>query len=242
MAKPAKTNGNGTRLAATDSRPKPADLPLGSVESRAAARAMLQTIKRLSPYDADCLTNYCMTVYIHAGVDPDYKVVEPTEVYRRGKELHDRIYGPIVPPHLDPEDKRRTMASIFFSDIKGRQPEPGDILRYEEIAEIYCGEGFKREIKEFEQAWARRMPDLPCPLKFENGRLYYRSTDSKPKGAWVEHHMADPRFWWDSIEDEVLGRQSNGRTEFEPDWRPTISAVVFLESEDGIRKAEPLEV
>ena len=242
MAKTAKSNGNGTRLVATDSRPKPGDFPLGSLESRAAARAMLQMSRQLSSYDADCLTICCMIPYIHAGVDPDYQVLGATEVYKRGEQLHDRLYGPVVPSHLDPEDKRRTMASIFFDDINGRQPAPGDVLRYEQIAEIYCGEGFKQKIERFEQAWARRLTNLPCPLKFENGRLYCRSADSKPKGAWVENDIGDPRFWWSDIEAAALGNPGRERTEFAPDWRPAISAVVFVESEDGKRRAEPLEV
>lgn len=135
MAKPAKTNGNGNRLIATDSRLKPADFPLGSVESRAAARALLQTNRRLTAYDQDCLAIYAAMPYIHARVVPDYQVVERTEVYKRGKELRDRIYGPVVPSPLDPEYNRRTMAGIVFEGVRGRSPEPGDTMRYEDVAE-----------------------------------------------------------------------------------------------------------
>lgn len=243
MAKTAKSNGNGTRLIAPDSRPRPADFALGSVESRAAARAMLQTSRQLSAYDADCLTIYCMMPYIHAGVDPDYQVLEPTEVYKRGNEVYDRLYGPDLPLHLEPKSEydECRIASLLFSQVNGRQPGSGDTLRYEEVAESLRNEEF-REVEEFEHAWARRLPNLPCPLKFENGRLYCRSASSKPIGAWAENHLGDPRCSWSSIEREISGIPTTWDTEFNPDWRPAISAVTFVKGEDGMLRAEPVEV
>ena len=243
MAKTAKSDGNGTRLVATDSRPRPADFPLGSVESRAAARAMLQTSERLSQYDEDCLQIYCAVPFIHGGVDPDYQVIEATEVYRQGEAVHEHLYGPDVPVDLYRENDRYDkcgIAALLFCAIHPEEPKPGDLLRYEEVVQSLCEENSK-VIPALERAWARRLPSLPCPLKFENGRVYYRSVKSQPQGAWVENHVGDPRFWWSSIEDEALGKTSSGGTEFAPDWQPAIAAVVFVEFEEGVRRVEPLE-
>src|SRR3982074_298259 len=111
---PLNLNKSDDELPATES--SPADFPLGSIQSRAAARALLQTkAPRLSQsvqFDEDADVVYRIVCeYFDATMDPTYHEVEPTEVYARGKELHDSRHGPIIPFHLDEHAKRSTFAS-----------------------------------------------------------------------------------------------------------------------------------
>jgi len=82
-------------------------------------------------FDYDAGTIYCGMLYLDATMYPSYDRVEPTEVYGRGKELHEKRYGPIVPAHLDSHLKRSTLASIAFEFVFDREPRVCDILRFE---------------------------------------------------------------------------------------------------------------
>ena len=79
------------------------------------------------------LTIYSAMSYLDATLEPTYHDVEPTEVYRRGKEVRDALYGPIVPAHLDEHLKRYTRASGEFELAFGRERGIGDVLRYETV-------------------------------------------------------------------------------------------------------------
>ena len=111
-AKVLKPKDSGSGQSATDSYPKPGDFPLGSPESRAAARARVQRQTVLSPYDNDCLMLALCTIHLSGHAKPDYSWMERTEVYKRGWEIRDRLYGPIIPSHLDPEYPCQTSASF----------------------------------------------------------------------------------------------------------------------------------
>jgi hypothetical protein len=142
-AKTLKPLGHRSKPGATDSLPRPGDFPLGSPESRAVARAMLQRKTALSPYDEDCYVLYSCTTHLSGHAKPDSHWLERTPPYIRGREVSDALFGPIIPCHLDPEYPHRTMASIFFEAIHRRVPHPGDVLRYEEVANL-CERYVKR--------------------------------------------------------------------------------------------------
>jgi hypothetical protein len=95
-----------------------------------------------------------------------------------------------------------------------------------------------RSVAEFRAAWARRLPQLPCPVKFEQDRVWCRSTESKrSKEIWEQYDIPQtaPEIW-PIIEAEALRKESafkaNG-TNFE--------AVVFREDEDGNYFTEPVK-
>ena len=112
--------------------PSPADFPLGSPQSRAAARALVvarKTPHHLSQADEDALTIYCGMVYVDVRMTPSYEEIERLDVYARGEELHDARYGPILPKVETDRDWHRTRASSEFEHAFGREPETVDILR-----------------------------------------------------------------------------------------------------------------
>ncbi len=68
----------------------PADYPLGSSESRAAARALVSERTMLSAADTDALTLYRAGHWLST---EELRPLEATAVYQRGKELQLRLFG-----------------------------------------------------------------------------------------------------------------------------------------------------
>ncbi len=88
MPNSLKSQGRRSGHVATDLAPQPGDFPLGSVESRAAARTKMQRELDLAPYDRDCLQIVFLlafTTYCHS---PSERDVRYTDVWQRGWELH----------------------------------------------------------------------------------------------------------------------------------------------------------
>jgi hypothetical protein len=189
---PLNLNKSDDELPATES--SPADFPLGSIQSRAAARALLQTkAPRLSQsvqFDEDAYLIYrAVCEYFDATMDPTYHEVEPTEVYTRGKELRDSRHGPIIPFHLDEHAKRSTFASWEFELAFGREPTAGDMLRCYHVGIVHNPELSSAWLGRFFEAWRRQLPDMICPLKFEDSRLFKRLTS----GTWEEDVTIQPQ-------------------------------------------------
>ena len=230
MPNPLKSGRNGNGLGATDSAPQPGDFPLGSVESPAAARARLEHEKRMSPYDEDCLIIYSQMSCLDLTVSPGASDIEREPAYLRGKQIHEILHGPVIPSHLDPCYSRHCFATahLLFKIVKGRKPVPGDVLRYEEIDALLPAV-YGELNRVFREAWRRRLPQYPCPLRYEDGKLYRRSVESK-REVWTEDRNDQPREAWASIEAEALEIKGPRPLATSP---PTIRTVVFVLSEEG---------
>ena len=241
MSKSMKLHGKHDGQGATLSL-RPGDFPLGSVESRAAARAKLQHGRNLSQYDHDCLQIVSLLAYTTYANSPNESDIRHTDVWKRGWEL-DQAFNPIVPSHLDPfqrEEKRfqRCRDSyLFFYCLHHRLPTTGDILRRDDIEAVWGLKVLEQSIRAMRAAWARRLPQFPCPVKLEDGRVQLRSADSKPgQEIWQQHlgPTTAPEIWT-LIECETLGRGAS-RVEDEA----TVATVVFRVTEEGNYYAEPL--
>lgn len=198
---------------------------------------MLQRKTALTPYDRDCLILLSCCTHLCGHAKPGSHWLESTPFYRRGRELRDAVYGPIIPCHLDPEYPNRTMASIYFEAIHGRVPKPGDILRYEEVAEMYKGETIKAEVERVQSAWSRRLPEALCPFRFEGGKILIHQDD----GTWKLDWLGDVARIWSDIEDDAFDRDPCPYPPRAIPDQPTIGAVIFVESKDGKRRVIPLE-
>jgi len=222
----------GQRLTATGV--SPADFPLGSPQSRAAARALLSRRNTLSQYDADALTPYGGEVYLNACMSPDYQHLAATAAYSCGKELYEQRHGPPIPVHLDAKQERFTHAAGEFEFAFGREPRAGDVLLFADVqttrGPAVNGINFGR----FIEAWQCRIPDLPCPLKFEDGRVFLRLNPKYNDGVeWEESIEERPEWAWRWVEEEATGEL--------PELRdiPTIAGVVFLGLVDGKHQCRP---
>jgi hypothetical protein len=232
---PLNENGIGSRLTATGI--SPADFPLGSPQSRAAARALLSRRNALSQYDADALILYRGEVYLNACMSPDSHDLAATAAYSRGKELYEQRHGPPVLFHLDPHLERFTQASVQFKMAFGREPRAGDVLLFEDVQLTHSPAVNGFHFGRFIEAWRRRIPELPCPLKFEDGKVFERREPRFNNGQeWEEATDYLPEWNWRWVEAEAKGMKGELP---EPRNMPTIAGVVFLGLVDGKHQCRP---
>lgn len=173
-------------------------------------------------FDEDALAIYDAMSYLDATMTPTYHEVEPTAVYAQGEKLRNLLYGPIIPAYLDEHIKRYTRASGEFELAFGREPNAGDLLRYEHVEMIHSPENYSNHFGRIIEAWQRQLSQLTCPLKFEGGRLFRRHTSGRraEEPKWEEDVRIQPEMRWLEIPEVLLN------TDFEA--MLTLSAIVFL--------------
>lgn len=197
----------------------PASFPLGSMESRAAIRTLLLRRADMSDDDLDALVLYAGAVYLDARMTPNYQELEATAAYQRGAELYRLRRGPTPLAHLDQHLERSSLASLAFEAVNGREPRAGDLLSYEEVARDRSVEFFVA----FIDAWKRRLPGLVCPLKLQDGGLYFRELGDGSSEVWQQKTDAGPQARWRAVQ-----RDATGNAQGAPDDMPTASAIRFL--------------
>jgi hypothetical protein len=162
---------NESLQGATGSTPGIADFPLGSNESRAAARALLQTRGRatLSKYDEDALHLYHLSYLLDFWTQPSCEDLHQTPEYIRGEQLYAQRHGEELPAYLDGEQQRFTLASGYFKEIFGREPKEGDILRHSHVALVSGPAAQEQLVGFFIAAWNRRITGLTWPHQTGRG-------------------------------------------------------------------------
>ena len=230
----------------------PADFPLGSPHSRAAARALLQakvpSLSLSAQYDEDAYEIYrAVCLHFDATMDPTYHELEPMAIYIKGREVYERRHGQTIPFHLDDHAKRSTDASREFEIAFRREPAAGDMLRCYHVGIMHNPELIAAGLSRFFGAWQRQLPQVICPLKLKDNCLYKRLES----GKWDEDVTVQSQTKWWGVECDVFGRTSGewayGTTPHlwqEPDPRPldrmpTIGGVVFFGIVDGKHKCRP---
>lgn len=211
-----KNKANGSKIPAIN----PAQFPIGSVLSRAAARSMAQA-REPSQDDYDAISLY-RHIWLRADMTPNDRDLAATRPYARGKELTDQEGERDWP-------KTESHAALEFWALFGRLPNPGDILRFSQLQMVPA---IKRRCQmDLIEAWGRQLPDLPCPLRFEGDKLLKRTVPTKAVGhsaapngpaEWVEYEEPtdSPEHDWLEIEREAGLLDDNSPT-------PRISAVLF---------------
>jgi len=162
---------------------------------------------RSAQFDYDAGTIYRATPYLGATVY-SYDKIKSAGIYDRGRELHEKRYGPIVPAYLDPHLKRSTLASIEFEFVFDREPKVGDILRFEHVATLHAAEVNAYYFGEFIAAWHRQLSHLECPLRFEDGTLFKRLMPERrlQDARWEQDSSIGPEQKWCGIECEMNRR------------------------------------
>jgi hypothetical protein len=208
----------------------PASFPLGSMESRAAIRALLLGRSALSDDDLDALVLYAGAVYLDATMKPNYRELEATAAYQRGAELCRLRRGPTLLAHLDQHLVRSSSASLEFEAVHEREPRAGDVLTFEDVARDRSAEF----LVAFIDAWKRRLPGLVCPLKLEGGELYFRTLGDESSEVWQQKTDADPQTRW-----RALQRGATGNDYGTLEGKPAAPAVRFLGVMSGKHCCKP---
>jgi hypothetical protein len=99
------------------------------------------------------LAIYSAMSYLDATMDPTYHEVEPTAAYKRGQELRDALYGPIIPAPDDEHLKRCARASGECELAFGLEPIAGDILRRGHLELVHSPQNYAHEFGRFIEAW-----------------------------------------------------------------------------------------
>jgi hypothetical protein len=196
---------------------------------------MLTSNSAMTPYDEDCYCVYEAVCHIDVMVSPSWNDIVPTDAYQRGQEIDELRNGPVIPAHLDTKGKRQTSASIFFTGIHHRDPVPGDVLRYEDVARLFAPERLAQVLWTMQAAWKRRLPEFPFPFRVDGRTFYKRTSDGKGKITWVEDERWNLYHIWGGVEANALSRP-----QFDPPKPPTIWSVVFVESKDGKYRTKPV--
>jgi hypothetical protein len=190
-------------------------------------------------FDKDALTIYLARTYLNARMEPDYGVLEATSAYTRGKAIRNKIYGPIIPSHLNERLRRYTIASGEFELAFGREPDVGDILLYDHILWLHRCEIYCHRFEVFTEAWMRQLPHLPCPLKFEDGRLLKRLSPRKIGAdlTWEEDFSVKPDARWFSIPEIKNCDLNDGDRD-----GMTAAALIFIPRHGGKHQCRPAMV
>jgi len=118
----------------------------------------------------------------------------------------------------------------------GREPEPGDILRYEHVALINHPKLLEARCRLFTEAWQRQLPNLPCPKKFEDGHLLIRSVgripgENRDEVQWIEDVDVTAAVIWNNILCDVavdLGESVGGKRYGRTVGRDAVRALTFM--------------
>jgi hypothetical protein len=71
---------------------------------------------------------------------------------------------------------------------------------------MHSSENYSREFGRIIEAWQRQLPQLTCPLKFEDGRLFRRLCPNRrgEMPTWEEDVRIQPQERWLSIFEVLL--------------------------------------
>jgi hypothetical protein len=196
--------------------------------------------------DEDALQLYEMQFYLSGSVHPDGRDLMATPIGIRSREVHEQRYGPIVPVHLCPGWSEATTASREFRHCFYREPIAGDLMRWEHVRTMRGPELNEMIFGDMISAWGRQIPDLPCPLKFEEGSLFKRQRN----GDWLEEiDVSWIAHWWGvecdargTPEDWAYGRLPSLWQEPDPNplgRMPSIPGVIFEGVVDGKHRCRP---
>lgn len=131
-----------------------AKFPLGSLESRAVARSLAKSMEP-SEDDVDAITLYRGSSWVTFGMRPNYADLAATAAFRRGRALIDAA------------------GDCAAVNVKA-DPLPMDAPRLDVSRSELMAGVLRFLFEKFIEAWQRQIPELPCPLRINDGRIEKR--------------------------------------------------------------------
>jgi hypothetical protein len=87
----------------------------------------------------------------------------------------------------------------------------------------------------FMNAWNRLLPGLVCPLKLQDGDLYFRTLGDDSSELWQQKTDDGPQARWKIVQWDATGNELGA---FE--GMPTMAGVRFLGVVNGKHRCKPL--
>jgi len=205
-------NRNGIRLAQAATGMSPADFPLGSLESRAAARAILDRAERFKPHmwqhDHDAMQIVSYSHMFLRGPKAEHIVskVRSTPIYQCGEQL--KRYGEPIESDKNPDDRLAELLD-FLLQGSGLELPPKDSKLRKPVVELL---GHYVGFYLFRQAWERQLPEMPFPIRVENNGPIYnvRVFFLQPSGEWKEETESSMILGPAQELTELMEEEANG--------------------------------
>jgi hypothetical protein len=103
--------------------------------------------------------------------------------------------------------------------VNGREPRAEDLLSYEDVARDQDA----AFLAAFVNAWNRALPGLVCPLKLQDGDLYFRTLGDGSGEVWQPKTDVGPQARWRAVQRDAAGNESAADGDM-----PTVPGVRFL--------------
>lgn len=211
-------NRNGIRLAQAATGMSPGDFPLGSMQSRAAARAIVdhseRSKRRMSQYDQDALAIVNGVSLFLCGLELESvsREVRASAIHKRGTQLKLEASDYSEPTTWDGDGTDRVaeiLQSVLQRSGVNVEFRPKEVKWHKPLVWLLAQRAL---LNGFEAAWKRQLPAMPFPMRVESDddtytfRLYYL----QPSGQWKEK-TESPLILGPAQElKELLEEQANG--------------------------------
>jgi hypothetical protein len=191
---------NGIRSAQAATGVSPADFALGSMQSRAAARAIVDHSERSKPrrsqYDEDALQIVSGDRMFLCGLkaEPISRQLKATAIYQHGERLETLPSDEGGEPQQwdkDPIDRLAELMQLAWQRAVSKVDIPPKEAKWREPLLLLLAQ--QSLLSLFQAAWERQLPEMPFPVRIESDddtfRMYYR----QPSGRWkekIDNHMS----------------------------------------------------
>jgi len=186
------SNHNRIRLAQAATGISPADFPLGSTQSRAAARVLLDHSERSKPrrsqYDQDALQIASFARPFLCGLETEQvsREVKATAVYQHGERLEHEPggYSEALQWDKEPNDRLAEIlqAAMGRAGWNGELPSK-DVKWRNALVRLLSGQVL---LAGCEAAWNRQLPEMPFPVRVERHGDTFRMYRRQHSGEWNE--------------------------------------------------------
>jgi hypothetical protein len=192
-------NRNGIRSAQAATGVSPADFDLGSIQSRAVARAIVDHSERSKPrrsqYDEDALQIVSGDRMFLCGLkaEPISRQLKATAIYQHGERLETLPSDDDGDPgqwDKDPIDRLAELMQLAWQRAGSKVELPPKKVKWREPLLLLLAQQLLLGV--FQAAWERQLPEMPFPVRVERDgdtfRMYYR----QPSGQWeekIDNHM-----------------------------------------------------
>ena len=193
-------NRNGIRSAQAATGVSPADFALGSMQSRAAARAVVDHSERSKPrrsqYDEDALRIVSGDRMFLCGLkaEPISRQLKATAIYQHGERLESLPSDEGGDPGQwdnDPIDRLAELMQLAWRRSERKVELPPKEAKWRKPLLLLLAQ--QALLALFQAAWERQLPETPFPVRVERHgdtfQMYYR----QPSGQWeenIDNHMS----------------------------------------------------